>query len=123
MDHVLGDEWSPRGRPDRVPRGRRRVNQIGFNWTAFFRARGETRPIAVVELVLLAGVLAIAVPLLLEEGLEAYGAGWVAATVLAVLVRFGYLRRLFPLPRITADLARALLPTVPAVAAVHGCCG
>jgi hypothetical protein len=68
--------------------------------------------------VLLAGVLAIAVPLLLEDGLDGFGLGFALATAIAVLVRFGYLRRLFPLRRVTADLARALLPTVPAIAAV-----
>ena len=118
VDYVFGEQWAPAIDLIGLLAAAAAINQIAFNWTAFFRARGETRPIAVVDLVLLAGVLAIAVPLLLEEGLDGYGAGFVAATALSVLVRFGFLRRLFPLRRIAADLSRALLPTVPAVAAV-----
>jgi O-antigen/teichoic acid export membrane protein len=118
VDYVLGDQWELAVELIALLAVAAAINQVGFNWTAFFRARADTRPIAVVDVVLLAGVLAIAVPLLLEEGLEAYGVGWTAATALAVIVRFGYLRRLFPLGRVAADLARAVVPTVPAVAAV-----
>jgi O-antigen/teichoic acid export membrane protein len=118
VDYVLGDQWVSAVDLIGFLAVAAAINQIGFNWTAFFRARGETRPIAVVDLVLLAGVLAIAVPLLLEEGLDGFGLGFAIATALAVLVRFAYLRRLFPLRRVASDLARAILPTVPAVAAV-----
>ena len=96
VDYVLGEEWSAAVALIGFLAVAAAVNQVGFNWTAFFRARGETRPIAVVDLVLLAGVLGIAVPLLLDRGLNGFGLGWLLATVLAVAVRFGYLRRLFP---------------------------
>ena len=73
------------------------VNQIAFNWTAFFRAIGDTRPIAVGGVALAVAVSVIAVPLLAIEGLEAFGVGWIVASAAVVVVRLVYLRRLFSL--------------------------
>jgi PST family polysaccharide transporter len=94
------------------------LDQIGFNWTAFFRARGETRPIATASTVNLVAVLAIAVPLLAFEGLTAFGVGLGLATLVAVAVRVRYLRRLFPGAALASQVVRGLWPTVPAAAAV-----
>jgi O-antigen/teichoic acid export membrane protein len=118
VDYVLGDEWSHAVTLIGLLAGAAAVNQLGFNWTAFFRARAQTRPIAAVDLVMLAGVLAVAVPLLVDEGLDGFGVGWLAATLFAVAARFAYLARLFPLRRVAADLSRALVPTIPAAAVV-----
>jgi O-antigen/teichoic acid export membrane protein len=94
------------------------INQVGFNWTAFFRAVGHTRPIALTSLATLVFVLAISVPLLVAEGLTAFGLGLCAATALSVGVRLWCLRRLFGgLPYVTHVL-RGLLPTAPAAGAV-----
>ena len=94
------------------------INQIGFNWTAFFRARGETRPIAVTSVVALVLVLAIAVPLLATEGLTAFGVGLGIATLLSIVLRMWYLRRLFPGLPLVRHVARGLGPTLPAAGAV-----
>jgi O-antigen/teichoic acid export membrane protein len=93
------------------------VNQAAFNWTAFFRARGETRPIAVSNVVLLAGAIAVAVPLLLTSGITGYAAGVGVTTLAVVLTRLVYLRRLLPGFPMVRHIARGVAPTVPAVAA------
>ncbi|MDQ3742297.1 MAG: oligosaccharide flippase family protein, partial [Actinomycetota bacterium] len=94
------------------------INQVGFNWTAFFRAIGETRPIAVTSLATVGFVLAISVPLLAAEGLTAFGIGLCVATLLSVVVRLWYLRRLFPGLPLVRHVVRGLAPTVPAAGAV-----
>jgi O-antigen/teichoic acid export membrane protein len=94
------------------------VNQIGFNWTAFFRALGDTRPIAVQSTINLGLVTAIAVPLLAVAGLTAFGAGLAATSVAMVGVRLRFMRRLFPGAAFARHVARGLGPTVPAAAAV-----
>ena len=94
------------------------VDQIGFNWTAFFRAVDDTRPVALQGAIQLAAVAAIAVPLLAFEGLTAFGIGMFVATVIAVTTRLAFLRRLFPQAAFGAHVARGLAPTLPAAAAV-----
>ena len=94
------------------------INQIGFNWSAFFRALGDTRPLAVGNGVSLGAVLAIAVPLLVTAGVTGYGIGVAAAAVVAMAVRLRYLRRIFPGLAMARHVARGLGPTVPAVIAI-----
>lgn len=94
------------------------LNQIGFNWTAFFRARGETRPVAVVTTFGLVSSLAIAVPLLLLYHLPGLGIGLCIATSLTVCLRLWYLRQLFSELPVLGHVARGIGPTIPAVLAV-----
>jgi O-antigen/teichoic acid export membrane protein len=118
VDHVLGDRWRPAVILIQCLGAAAAINQVGFNWSAFLRARGQTRPIAVADGVFLAAVLAIAVPLLLAHGLRGYGAGWLIAVLPFVAVRLGYLGRLFGLRTMLAALVGAAWPTLPAVIAV-----
>lgn len=92
------------------------VDQIAFNWSAFYRAIGRTRPIAVQSGVQVAVVTVIALPLLAAWGLTAFGAGMVGATAVTVAVRLGYVRRLFPGEPVLRRLVRGLAPSVPAAA-------
>jgi PST family polysaccharide transporter len=94
------------------------LNQIGFNWTAFFRARGETRPVAVASAFGLVTALGIAVPLLVIDGLTGLGIGLCVATGLTVALRLWYLRRLFGDLPILGHISRGIGPTLPAVATV-----
>ena len=96
------------------------INQICSNWSVFFRARGETRPMAVEGLVMLIGVLALAIPLLVWEGVEGFALGMIGATAFAVVARVIYLTRIFPTLQIWAHTLRAAWPTVPALATVIG---
>lgn len=116
---VLGDRWAPA-----IPLLQSfglsaALNQVAFNWTAFLRALGRTRPVAVSGGVMLAAVLLIPVPLLAWRGIGAYGWGMLAATGILVLLRVGYLRRLLPGLRILPHIARGIAPTVlPALAVI-----
>lgn len=94
------------------------ANHVGFNWSAFYRARGETRPVAVVSVVTMAVYLAVAIPLLASDGLEGLAWGMGITTAVGLLGRAVYLVRLFPGFGMLAHAARAVAPTVPAVAAV-----
>jgi PST family polysaccharide transporter len=96
------------------------LNQIGFNWTAFFRAIGDTKPIAAGSVIGLVTVMAIAVPLLAFEGLSAFGMGLGIATLVGVAVRLWFLRRIFPGFPMVAHMARGIGPTLPGVIAVLG---
>ncbi|MEA2241544.1 MAG: hypothetical protein QOD24_1100, partial [Solirubrobacteraceae bacterium] len=94
------------------------IHQIGFNWDAFYRARGDTKPVGIAAAIAIVAFVAIALPLLAADGLR----GLAIATLLVEGVNFAlrmfFLRRLFPSFRFLRHTARALLPSVPAVAIV-----
>jgi O-antigen/teichoic acid export membrane protein len=115
---VLGEKWRIAVTLIQVLAVTAAINQIGFNWGAFYRALDRTRPIAVANFVLLLGVLGIAVPLLVTHGLDGYAVGMAAATAVALVLRLWFLARLFPALRIVSHVGRSVLPTIPAVAAV-----
>jgi O-antigen/teichoic acid export membrane protein len=115
VDYVIGDQWLGAVLLIQITGASAALNQIGFNWTAFYRARGVTRPIAVQSIVVLVFVLAVAVPLLARYGLEGYAFGMAGATVVGLVVRGVYLVRLFPALRMARHVARAVWPTAPAV--------
>jgi O-antigen/teichoic acid export membrane protein len=94
------------------------ANHIGFNWTAYFRARAETRPIAVAGVVSMIVFLASVIPLTAAYELRGFAAGMAITAAANLAVRFYYLAKLFPALSIVAHAARAIAPTVPAVAAV-----
>jgi PST family polysaccharide transporter len=118
VHHVIGEKWRF-AVPLIAAYGLTAVvNQIAFNWTAFFRALGDTRPIAVGSAINLAAVMGIAVPLLALEGLTAFGIGLGASAVIAVVVRLWYLRRIFPEASFAPHIARGIVPTLPAAVVV-----
>jgi len=94
------------------------LGHLGFNWAGYFRARGETRPLAVYALAGCLVFLAAGLPLLLRYGLDGLAAGLALVAVTSVACRAWFLRRLFPGFRMIAHAGRAIAPTVPAVAAV-----
>jgi PST family polysaccharide transporter len=94
------------------------INQIGFNWTAFFRALGDTKPVALGGIVNVIAVLAIAIPLMVIYGLTAFAVGLGVATVITVVVRLWLLRKIFPGVSFVLHIARGIGPTLPAVGVV-----
>lgn len=118
VEPLLGEQWAPATFVLQAFGLSAALNQVGFNWTAFHRALGDTRPIAVVSLITLGAVLAIAVPLLVVEGVDGFGIGMLAAIAVSVVARLAYLRRLFPLGGVLANAARGAGPTLPALVAV-----
>ena len=118
VTHVLGEKWRFAVPLVALFGVNAALNQIGFNWMAFYRAIGNTRPQAVSAGVGLVSVLAIAVPLLAVYGLTAFGVGMGVATLIGVAVRLWYLKRLFPGLALLPHVVRGIGPTLPAVAAV-----
>jgi O-antigen/teichoic acid export membrane protein len=94
------------------------ANHIGFNWSAFFRARGNTRPMAVVSTLMMLACFAAVVPLTITEGLEGYIAGMVVVAATGLVGRSWYLSRLFDGLAMLRHALRATAPTVPAVAII-----
>lgn len=115
---VLGGTWEPAVGMLQVLGAVVALKQVGFNWTAFMRARGETRPLAVNGVLGMAAFLAIGVPLMYAVGLDGYVLGIAGVVAAQFLSRTYYLARLFPGFSIGRHLARAVAPSVPAVAAV-----
>lgn len=94
------------------------VRQVAFNWAVFLRALGQTRPIFVGAAVNLAVFLAVVIPGMNLWGLTGYGVAFATSTVVQILVRSHYMRRLFDGFRAMPHTLRAILPTLPAVAMI-----
>src|SRR5438477_413694 len=71
------------------------LNHLGFNWDAYFRARGDTRPIAVMSVAAIVVFLGVAIPLTLTDGLRGLAIGLAIQAATLVAVRGFFLRRLF----------------------------
>jgi O-antigen/teichoic acid export membrane protein len=115
---ILGDSWKLAVPLIEVLGLSAAIDQIGFNWTAFARARGETRILAVQSALVFVAVLGVGVPLLLLDGLPGYALGIAAGTVTSLAVRMAYLTRLFPTFRLINHVGGAIAPTLLAAAAV-----
>lgn len=94
------------------------IDQIGFNWTAFMRARNQTRPLAVVGLVMAISFLAIPAPLLVFTGLKGYAIGMVGMTLVTLAARTHYLARMFSGFQMLWHASRAIAASIPALASV-----
>ena len=94
------------------------VHQIGFNWDAFYRAMGRTKPIGVAAAIAIVAFVAIALPLLSTDGLRGLALATLLVEGVNFSVRMYYLRRLFSAFGFIRHSARALLPSVPAVGLV-----
>ncbi len=94
------------------------INHIGFNWSAFYRANGQTKPIAIVTVLVLAVFCATSVPLIFSDGLDGFAFGIAAMTVVGLAARFYYLVKLFPAFGILRHIVRAIAPTIPAAGVV-----
>jgi O-antigen/teichoic acid export membrane protein len=114
----IGERWRPAAVVIQVFGLAAAVNQIGFNWDAYFRARDDTRPIAVASAVSAAVFCAVAIPLMILEGLSGFAAGMGAVALAMLACRAYFLTRLFDGFDMARHVARAVAPTVPAVAIV-----
>lgn len=116
--YLLGDKWAfaiPVIQISAVTAG---FNQFGYNWAAFYKAANRTRPIALSGVLMMVAVLGFCIPLTLSDGVRGYAWGMAAATTLLILLRCYWLARLFPAFTMFAHAARAIWPSVPAVAVV-----
>jgi O-antigen/teichoic acid export membrane protein len=114
----IGERWRPAVTVLEVYGLAAAVNHVGFNWTAYLRARGETRPIAAANLVATAVFLVAGIPLLLAFGLPGFAIGIALQGLAGLVMRAYYLQRIFPGFDFLRHAARSFLPTVPAAGAV-----
>jgi O-antigen/teichoic acid export membrane protein len=118
IHYALGDKWSPALELLQVTGIVAAVGHIGFNWDAYFRARGETKPMAVASVAAMATFLAAGLPLLFAFGLRGLAYGIACQAAAHIACRAFYLRRLFHGFGFLRHALRAVLPTIPAVGAV-----
>lgn len=96
------------------------LHQIGFNWLDYYKARGNPRPLAIVNVVMMLTLVLTAIPLTSIDGLPGIGFAMLIMTVVGLLLRAHYLRRLFQGFRMWLHVLRAIAPTVPAAACTLG---
>ncbi len=115
---VLGDRWTSAIGLLQAFGVLAALNHVAFNWGAFYRARGETRPAAVVSVVLLVSFCVAVIPGLLLFELRGLAAGMGIVVAAAMAARVHYVRRLFPGFAVVRFALRGLLPCAPAAALV-----
>lgn len=115
---VIGDRWRSAILLLQVCGVTAAINHVGFNWTAYFRAVGRTRPIAIVTVAAAVVLLALGIPLMLVLGLAGLAIAIAAQAAVALVLRAVYLGRLFAGFSFLRHAARAFVPTLPATAAV-----
>jgi O-antigen/teichoic acid export membrane protein len=118
IEFGIGDRWSDALILLQVFGVTAAVNHIGFNWTAFYRANGQTKPIAIVTVLALVVFCVTSVPLIFSDGLDGFAIGIACMTAVALVARFYYLAKLFPALSILRHVVRAIAPTIPAAGAV-----
>jgi O-antigen/teichoic acid export membrane protein len=89
------------------------ISQIAFNWDDYFRARANTRPLAVAGVASTVALLAVGLPLLSADGLTGLAFGIAAGAAVHLALRAWYVSRLFDGFRLVAHSVRAVLPVVP----------
>jgi O-antigen/teichoic acid export membrane protein len=115
---VLGDEWDGAIVLIGGLAVATALQQVGYNWFAFYRAQGESWPQAVESAALGAGFVVLAVPATLLAGSWGFVAGRLGCTACMLAVRAAYLRRLLPGVRLPAIAWRAAVPVLAATTAV-----
>lgn len=93
------------------------IAHIGWNWDDYLRARSTTKPLALAGIVTTIAFLAC-LPLLFVYKLPGLAVAIAAQALVALVFRAVYLTRLFESFSILRHAARAVLPSIPAVALV-----
>jgi O-antigen/teichoic acid export membrane protein len=114
----IGDRWAPAVVLLQWFGATAAAYHLGFNWDAYFRARGDTRPIGVTSVAATVAFVGVVIPLLLTDGLQGLAIGLAVQAGTVVIVRAYFLRRLFAGFTLGRHVLRAIAPSIPAVAAV-----
>jgi lipopolysaccharide exporter len=115
---VVGEKWAFATGVIQVFGVLAALAQIAFNWTSYFLAIGNTRPLAINGALMLATFVVVGVPLTIADGLTGYAIGMAVVALVDLSVRAYYLTRLFSGFAMLRHAARAMAPSVPAVGAV-----
>jgi hypothetical protein len=93
------------------------LQQLGFNWFSFYRARGDSRPQAVEAGVMAVAFLAFAVPGLAFWGATGFVIGRGLVSLAMLVVRARYVHRLLPGARLWVLGLRGVVPVLAGTAA------
>jgi len=93
------------------------IQQLGYNWFSFYRARGDSARQAVESAVMTVTFLGLAIPGLFIWGAGGFVAGRIASAAIVMLVRRHYVRRLLDIELLSVGV-RGAAPVAGAVAAV-----
>jgi O-antigen/teichoic acid export membrane protein len=115
---VIGEKWHPAVALLEVTGVVAAISHIGFNWDDYFRARSDTKPIAVASVASTVTMLGLGIPLLFAHGLTGLAVGIAVGAAVHLAFRAFYLTRLFEGFAFVRHAARAVLPTLPAIAVV-----
>lgn len=110
--YVLGEKWAPAVELIQLVGASTAIYQLGFNWTAFHRAVGRTRPQTVYAIAGLIAFLAAPLPLLLTHGAAGFGWGLFAVNLVAGGLRWAYMKQMLPDARIARLVFRSFLPPI-----------
>ena len=117
---AIGERWRPAVTVLQVYGLAAAINHVGFNWDAYFRAREDTKPIAVASTAAMVAFLLTGIPLLLLYDLPGFAVGVAVQGLVHLCFRAYYLQRLFHGFGFVRHAVRAFLPTLPAAALVLG---
>ena len=112
VSSVLGDEWAPATVVIQGLAAAAALQQLGYAWFSFYRARGETRPQAIEAVVMVAAFALLPVPALFVWGPEGFAWARVAAVLPVLVVRRRFVRRLLPGVSLLRLGARAAVPVL-----------
>jgi O-antigen/teichoic acid export membrane protein len=115
----LGHKWQPAVPLLQGLAGAAAIQQLGYNWFSFYRARGDSSRQAVEAVVTTAAFLGVAVPALFVWGTWGFIGGRIAGAVLVLAVRRHYVRRLLGV-ELLALAWRGTVPVAIGVLAVLG---
>lgn len=88
------------------------MNHVGYNWSAFVKARGTTWPIAVSAVLATAVVVGSGIPLMHSDGVTGLALAFAVGEVVAFGIRGIWMARFFTGVRILSHLMRAFAPTM-----------
>ena len=118
VEFGIGDEWRPAIELLQISGVVAALAQVCFNWDAYFRALGNTRPIAIHGWAAAITFLVVGIPLLLAFDLRGLALGIAAQAAAALAVRLFYVKRLFGDLHLLRHALSGLLPVIPGTAIV-----
>src|SRR4051794_10107960 len=117
---VLGEKWVPAIVLLQGLAAAAAIEQVGYNWFSFYRARGNPRPQAVESVVMVVAFLGLAIPGLIAWGSAGFVWGRIAGALTMLVVRRLYIRRLLPNVRLLTLALRGLAPVAAGAAVAYG---
>jgi O-antigen/teichoic acid export membrane protein len=119
VEFGLGHKWRPAVPLLQGLAGAAAIQQLGYNWFSFYRARGDSSRQAVEAVVTTVAFLGLAVPALFVWGTWGFIGGRLAGALLVLAVRRHYVRRLLGV-ELLALAWRGAVPVAIGVLAVLG---